>query len=144
MNIRTRHRHNAGFSYVEVLVATVLVAVTLVPAIDALSSGIMAGGVHGSAVIRQQALQAKLEEVLALPFDDLDAEALAVGSYLTSTSYSDTAGSSDRRVVYLALFDVDDADSDGNALTGGEAGLMWIRVTVEGTNDAVETLTTRM
>ena len=144
MNMRVRRRNPAGFSYVEVLVATVLVALTLVPAIDALSSGIMAGGVHASAVVRQNALQAKLEEMLALPFDDLDAEALAVGSYLTPTSYSDTAGSSDRRLVFLALFDVDDADSDGNALTGGEAGLMWVRVTVEGTVDAVETLTSRM
>ncbi len=144
MRIRKRVAHTAGFSYVEVLVATVLVAVSLVPAIDALSSGIMAGGVHARAVTRQQAMQAKLEKVLALPFDVLDAEALAAGSYLTPTSYSDSAGSSDRRLVYLALFDVDDADSDGNALTGGETGLMWVRVAVEGTVDDVETLTTQM
>ena len=144
MSIHPRLCNTAGFSYVEVLVATALVAVSLVPAIDALHGGIMAGGVHADAVTRQQALQAKLEEVLALPFDDLDAEALAAGSYLTPTGYSDTPGTSDRRLVYLALFDVDDADSDGNALTGGEAGLMWVRIAVEGTVDAVETLTTQL
>lgn len=140
--MRSHVKRAAGFSYVEVLIATVLVATSLVPAIEALSSGIMAGGVHATAVTRQQALHGKLEEMLALPFDDLDAAALAAGSYLTATSYSDLPGTKDRRLVYLALFDVDNLDSDSNSLTDGEAGLMWVRVAVEGAIDAVETLTT--
>jgi type II secretory pathway pseudopilin PulG len=144
MSTRTPVERVAGFSYVEVLVATVLVSVSLVPAIEALNSGITGGGVHAQAVSRQQAMQAKLEEVLALPFDDLDAEALAAGSYLAPTSYSDAPGANDRRLVYLARYDVDNADSDGNALTGGEAGLVWVRVAVAGTVHAVETLTRRM
>lgn len=144
MKFPTAARITAGFSYVEVLVATSLVAISLVPAIEALNSGIIAGGVHSQALTHQHALQSTLEEVLALPFDDLDTEALAVGSYLVPTSYSDAPGSNNRRLVYLARFDIDDADSDGNNLTGGEAGLMWVRVATEGTVDALETLTTRM
>ena len=103
----------------------------------------MAGGIHAEAVNRQSSIQAKLEEVLALPFDTVDAAALAAGSYLTASSFSDTPGTPERLLVYLARFDTDNNDSDGNALTGGEAGLLWVRVEVEGTVDALETLTAR-
>ncbi len=37
-----------GFSYVEVLVASMLVAVTLAPAINALQTGILSTGIHQS------------------------------------------------------------------------------------------------
>lgn len=130
----------SGFSYVEVLIATALVAISLVPAIDALHSGIMAGSVHGDSVRRHAAVQSRMEELLAMPFDTLDAAALTAGSYLTPTSLSDPGGTSDRRLVYLARFDTDNADADNNTRTGGEAGLLWLRVEVEGALDALETL----
>ena len=72
-----RRRRSAGFSYVEVLIATTLVALALAPAIDALISGIQGAGIHVSMTEEHYHLVGRLEEVLAEPFDDLDAEALA-------------------------------------------------------------------
>ena len=39
-------RVNAGFSYVEVLIATVLISVSLVPAMEALRTGLLGSGIH--------------------------------------------------------------------------------------------------
>jgi Tfp pilus assembly protein PilV len=66
-----------GFSYVEVLVATVLIATALVPALDALQPGIQASQIHHVQTENRYLLTAKMEAVLAEPFADLDAAAVA-------------------------------------------------------------------
>ena len=130
-----------GFSYVEVLVATVLVAICLVPALEALQTGIQGAAVHESDTVNKNRLSAKLEEVLAAPLSDLDAAALAAGDTTTPTSYSDTAGTTDRRLVYLSRFDGDNADADDDPFTGVDEGLIWVRVAIENSAHALETLT---
>ena len=59
----------AGFSYVEVLIATMLIAVCLVPALEALHTGLLGSGIHRDSVEEHYHLQAKLEEMLAQPID---------------------------------------------------------------------------
>jgi hypothetical protein len=82
-----------------------------------------------------------MEQLLATPHAALDAAALAVGSAVAPTSYSDAAGTPQRRLVFIARYDVDNADADGNGLTGGDAGLLWLKVAIEGQPaDAIETL----
>ena len=130
-----------GFSYIEVLVATVLIIVSLVPALEALQTGIHANQVFNSQSLNHHALVAKIEEVIAKPFDELAPQAAAAGGPTTPTGLSDTPGTSDRRLVYLALYDGDNADADANFFTGGDSDLMWIRVTIENSNHAMETLT---
>ena len=137
----SRERLRGGFSYVEVLLATLLVAMSLVPALEALQTGILGGGVHESQTLLHYHLTSKLEEVLAQPLPDLEAEALASGG--APTSYSDPAGSANRRLVYLSEYDGDDADGDGDPFTGADAGLVWLRVEIEATPHALETLTSR-
>jgi hypothetical protein len=124
---------------VEVLVATVIVAVSLVPALEALQIGILGADVHESRVTLHYHLAGKLEEVLARPFADLAVEAVAAAG--SPTAYSDAAGAPDRRLVYLAGYDGDDADGDGDPFTGADPGLLWVRVEIESTPYVLETLT---
>jgi len=131
----------SGLTYVEVLIATVLMVVALVPAIDALSPAIQGSGIHQSETALHYHLSAGLEDVLAAPFDSLDTEAQALGDpTAVSPLFSDTAGSTDRRLVYLSRYDADNADGDNDVFTGTDEGLIWVRVEVETTSHALETL----
>lgn len=136
-----RRRGQAGISYLEVLIATVLLVVSLLPALEALRTGVEGAAVHESLAVRRHALLSKLEEVLAQPIPALEAAAAAAGGPGSPTSYSDPPGTDDRRLVYLARYDADDADGDADPFTGGDAGLLWVRVAIEKSPHAIETLT---
>jgi hypothetical protein len=143
----TRHsqtsagKNEQGLSYVEVLIATVLVMVSLVPAIEALHPAIQGAGIHETEVGLHFHLTARLENVLAEPFVTLDAEAQALADPTAiSAEFSDAAGSTNRRLVFVSRYDADNADADNNPFTGVDEGLLWIRVEVENTSQALETL----
>ena len=134
-------RRMAGLTYVELLIATLLIVVALVPAIDALRPAVQGSGINQSETALHYHLIAGLEDVLAGPFGELDSEAQALGDPTVSSALlSDTAGSTDRRLVYLSLYDADNADGDNNPFTGIDEGLIWVRVEVEGTSHALQTL----
>ena len=134
----------AGFSYVEVLVATVLIAVSLVPAIEAFSPGMNSAGYTESLVEDRYQLTAKLEEVLAASFTDIDTAATAAGSPTITSTYSDTVTYSDGRQiirnVFLSRYDGDNADANNNPFDGIDAGLIWVRVEISGTPLSFESL----
>lgn len=132
-----------GFSYIEVLVAMSLITIALAPMLEALTDGLRSTAGHRTLVEDHYHVLGKVEEVLALSFAKLDAEAVAVASPTMPTAFSDTVGTPRRRLVYLARYDGDDADGDADPFTGGDDGLVWVRVKVEGTAHALETLTTR-
>ncbi len=132
-----------GLSYVEVLVATVLVAISIAPALTALNGGLTASGVHESHIADHYHLMAKVEDVLAEPVADLSTAASAAGNPSTPTSYSDSAGADRRRLVFLSRYDGDNADGDDDPFTGVDDDLLWLRVEIEGTAHAFETLTSR-
>ena len=136
--------HRAGFAYIEVLLATLLIVVTLLPALEALHPAVAGAGFHGSRVEDHYRLAARMEELLAEPFIDLDDAATAAGSETTPTTYSDTVTHTDGRQitrnVYLSRYDADNADTDNNPFTGTEDDLLWIRVEIAGTTDGLETL----
>lgn len=138
-------RRQTGLSYTEVLVATALIALLLTPALEALDTGLNGGRTQQGLGEERQLLQAKLDDVLALPFATLDAAAQAAGGTTTATSLSDTVSLSDggslTRQVYLSRYDGDNADADGDPFTGTDTGLIWVRVTLDGTSLAAETLT---
>lgn len=135
---RQRSRRSAGFSYVEVLVAVLVLVVSLPPAIEALRTGMTAGQVHESLLTLRGRLSSRMEEVLARPFSELAAAALAAGG--GPTSYSDAPGSPERLVVLLSFYDGDDADADGDPFTGADPDLLWVRVEAEGTSYAFQSL----
>lgn len=143
-----------GVSYVEVLVATVLLAIVLVPAIQALHTGMLGAEIHASSVNEHYAALTRMEEVLAEPQSVLVAAAGIAGDEDTPTGYSDADGSPDRRIVYIALYDAEDADGDGDVFTvpdpnidgdndpyTGYVGVLWVRVEIEGSVTWFETLT---
>jgi hypothetical protein len=131
--VRDRNRRLAGFSYVEVLLATALLALALVPALEALEIGIRGGGVHEAELGLHYRARGALEAVLVQPFYELQAEAVAAGG--APSAYSDPPGTPDRRVVTLSGYD---ADGD----TSPDAGLLHVRVEIEATAHVLETLTT--
>lgn len=138
-----RRRATAGFSYVEVLVATAIVAVALSPALDALWTGVMASSLAGAQVADSYHVFGRFEDVLAEPFASLEAAALAAGDEGTPSSYSDAAGASRRRLVFLSPYDGDDADADGDPWSGTDGDLLWVRVELDASNVALETLVIR-
>ncbi len=129
---------SAGFSYLEVLVATVVLAIALVPAVEALRHGILGAAVHERVVAQRHHASGLLEEVLAEPFSALAAAATPTAG--TPTAYSDPVGTPERRLVYLRLYDADDDDND--PFSNPEPDLLWVRVEIEGTAVGLETLVT--
>ncbi len=137
----TVYRH-AGLSYIEVLVATVLLAVALVPMLEALQPGLQGSEIHRNQAAVHFTLRGKMEEVLAEPFESLAAEALAAGDATTPTPYSD-AGAAVPHNVFLSQWDADNADADDDGFSGTEDDLIWVRVaTTDGVTD-LQTLVSR-
>ena len=135
-------RIQAGLSYVEVMVATLLIAVALVPMLDALQPGLQGAQIHRDRAEIRFVLAGKIEQVLAESFDDLDAAATAAGDFKVPTAYSDTAASVPHE-VFIWRWDVDDADGDGDGLTGGEDDILWIRVATTDELTELQTLISR-
>ena len=131
-------RSQAGLSYIEVLIATMLIAVSLVPAVEALRGGIFGASLHQDAAADHYALKAKMEEVLAEPYALLDSAAVAAGSEKTPTSYSDPSGSTKRRLVYLSRY-----DPSTQGFTAFDTGVLWVHVRFESRAGELETLTAR-
>lgn len=148
-----------GISYIEVMVASVLIAISLVPALEALQVGINGADIHKNYAVDHYQLVSKFEDVLAKPFNELlDSAAVAV-SNTTPTIYSEAAGIANRRIVYISYYDAADSDADGNPFTiadadsdfdnnpytGGDVDidLLWVRVEIEGTAHVMETLVSR-
>ena len=127
-----RARRTGGFSYVEVLIATVLITLALVPALESLELGIRGSEIHEAELVRHHHLVARLEEVLAQPWSDLENEEQAAGG--AASAYSDPPGTPDRRLVFLTGFD---ADGD----TQPDPGILHVRAEIEATDHVLETLT---
>lgn len=136
-------RRQSGLTLVEVLVSVLLLAVVLVPAMRALQTGVVGANVHGDIASGHYRLTSRLEELLAEPFADLSNAAIAAGASTTPSSYSEPAGPPGRLLVYLSLYDGDNADADGDTFTGTEPDLLWIRVDIEDSVHTLETITAR-
>ena len=138
-----RGRDCHGLSYVEVLVAVALLAVCLVPVLEALQPAMLGTSISESLVTEQARLQSRFEEVLAEPFSHLEAAAAVAASPAVATNYSDVPGTEDRLLVYIGPYDGDNADGDSNPFTDTDADLLWVRVVAEDSGHARECLVSR-
>ena len=79
-----------------------------------------------------------MEVVLANRFATLDAAAMAAGNSPSAivAAYSDAAGTKDRLIVNLYRY-------DGSAPTASDTGLLWVKVSIEGSALALNTLRSR-
>jgi len=135
-------QRQAGFSYMELLIATLLIVILLVPALDAMQSGVQGSGIHTELARNQYRMISKMEQTLALPFGQLlkQANLVADPTVLIPAPFSDPAGTESRRLVFLARYDGDDADGDNDPFTGTDEGLLWVRVTIEDGPRSLETV----
>ncbi len=131
---------NDGFSYTEILVSIVLISIALIPTIESIQIAHTGSSVYQSLSTQHYHLSSKIEEVLAQPYSSLESAAILAGAPNIPTSYSDSAGENNRRLVFLSLYDGDNEDSDDDPFTGTDAGLLWVRVSIEGTSKQFETL----
>lgn len=129
-----------GFSYIEALIATFIIGLSLVPAMEALQAGGQGAVIHTQQNIDRPLLASKVEQLLASEYNVLGA---AVAGPTSPSSLSDTVVSSDgrslQRQVYLAFYD----GEPGDPFAGAETGLLWLRVELAGTAQALETLVTQ-
>ena len=132
-----------GFGYIEALVAVALLAVALIPALEALTNVTRNAPVADHDDALWMAVSSKLNEISGTRFDSLDYYANAAGSPTTASSLSDAWGTSPRVLVYLSRYDGDNADGDNNAFTGTDADLIWIRAAIADTPVELVTLVTR-
>ncbi len=153
----TRLEQQAGFSYVEVLVSMVLIAIMLVPAMDALRSGIKSTEVQGNLSEQHDRLHDKMEFLMSESHNALVAAAEEAGDEQTiSPTYSDASGTENRIVVYVALYNPTDSgdpfnllgldldlDLDGNPYTGESSDMIWIKAALEQDQYAIEALRLR-
>jgi hypothetical protein len=118
--------------------------------------GLDSAGVQSRAALLEQRAAGTMETVLAEPFSSLRAAAASAGAPTMPSSYSDAAGATDRMLVYLSYYDAGDSDGDGNPFTlldpnaDGDGNpytgtspritLLWVRVAIEGTALAFESL----
>ena len=132
-----------GLTLIEVLVSMVLLSILLIPAIQAIQTGVAGADVHADVTSSHYRIASRLEEILTEPFADLSDAAIAAGSATTSSSYSDAAGPPARLLVYMSLYDGDNADADDNVFTGVDPDLLWVRVEIENSVFSLETVTAR-
>lgn len=148
MNVR-----QSGLTYVEVLIATAIIAMALVPALEALHTMMLGTEIFQSSSEEHYVAVSRMEELLAESHGSLVAAAALAGSPSTPSSYSDPVATPARRLVYLGLYDADNLDGDNNVFTvldpnvdgdndpyTGFTGLVWVRVEVEGSVNAFESL----
>lgn len=135
--------HPRGFSYVEILLSVVLLTVLLVPALQALQSGV-AGGQSPSLAARQLTLRDKMEQVLAKPFADLYTQTYLAGGNTTSANgpFSDPVGAPGRRNVVLYRYDASPGALNPNP---NDTGLVFVSVyyEAEGSANGLNTLVGR-
>ena len=132
-------RHQAGLSYAEVLVAVIIIAVTVVPASNALRGAMHTANADTAATINHYRVVGKLDEILAQPFAVLSPHAAGPSA---TTAFSDAPATANRRLVFISAYDGDNADADNDPFTGTDMGLLWIRVEIEGTGTGVQSLMT--
>jgi len=130
--VSRRQKRSAGFSYLEVLVATALLALALVPALEALEGAVRGAGIAETETRRHHRLVARLESVLAESLIALEIEAIATAG-APSDWLSDPPGTAGRRIVTLTPFD---ADGDSTP----DPGIVRVDVRVEATEHAISSL----
>ena len=134
----------AGLSYLEVMVALVLLAVCALPAADAIRSGLRAGEAGAVQARELRCVKSRMETVLAESYDDLSA---AVKGGTEPSSYSLPAdpgpdGECGVRKVYIAKYVHPYGTAIGEVLAANsDAEDTLLIVTVSGTDGAYPLVT---
>lgn len=143
---RSLRHDQRGLSYVEVLIAVVIVAVCLAPMVDALRDGVRAAGTQRDYTINQQRLKSCFELVLAKSFTTLDNAAQAnlgipavpVPALGLDPLCANNPAPLPPDPLLITLYRY-----DGSVKTDLDKGLLWIKVAIEGSSLQLNTLKSR-
>lgn len=135
----SRASHLRGMTYPEVLAAVLMLAILLIPAMDALRTALSSSKNHEQLLLQHYALRSKIENLLARSFGELEinANGEAIPSSL-SDNYLMANGTTVEREVFIAAHDIDNADADNNPRTGTDNGALWLRVSIPNSNYSIE------
>ncbi|MFK7914920.1 MAG: hypothetical protein AB8B93_13465 [Pseudomonadales bacterium] len=124
-------RAERGYAYVEILLAVSLLAISLAPMLESLANGLRQQRLQADYEAAALRAQSRLQTLQAISFATLSSEALSVGDPAIASGYSDPTSLDPRVLVFLSLYDHDNADADSDPFTGGDADLLWMRVATE-------------
>ncbi len=136
MSLLIKTQRQSGFTYVEIMITVAVIAIAILPIMDALQTSAQASGYQRQHVALHYHLMGGMESVLAESYTALEAEII---NSTTASSFSDASGTSDRRLVYLSKYDIDNVDLDNDVFTGTD-DVIWVKTELEGTNHSFETL----
>jgi len=144
---RSLRRHQLGLSYIEVLIAVVIIAVCLAPATDALRDGVRSAGAQLAYTKNQQRLKSCFEVVLAKGFATLDTAAqanLGIPAAPVPAISLDPSCANDPDPLHPDPLLMILYRYNGSAKTDEDTGLLWIKVAIEGSNLQLDTLKSRI
>ncbi|MFK8067957.1 MAG: hypothetical protein AB8D52_06910 [Gammaproteobacteria bacterium] len=133
-----KKQQQSGFSYFEIMITVAVVVISILPIMDSLQVSVKASEVQREYVSSHYHLMAKMEEVLAESYTSLEAAIISSESG-GPPIFSDPSGSSDRRIVYLSKYDIDNADSDNDPSTGKDE-VIWVKTIIANSNHEFVTL----
>ena len=119
----------SGFSLIELVLAVLIMGMALVPMLESLGSAFDPSSSVEAQVLLNNAARAKMEEVLAMPYSDVNVS----GSGNPSPILSDVItvqGESLARDVYVVLWD-GDGDGNGSPEVSGLPDADLKKITVE-------------
>lgn len=123
----------AGFAYVEILIAVVLLALCALPAANAVRNGLNAVEIVPTRANELRCMRDLMETVLAKPYADL--LAAKKGKQPTSLSVADQVNGCVERQVYIDVYEQDGSDD-----TAKSTALLRIDVVSSKTDFAFTTL----
>jgi Tfp pilus assembly protein PilV len=132
--MRSRNKNQmTGFSYVEVLVAIILLMISIVPAMEALRAATSGATSHQDMLNTELQLKNKMEELLASSYFRLEYDALTAGNTFTAVlpapSYSDpTTVTTNRLLVHAARYDLTATATPATT----DKGMLWLQVEIQG------------
>lgn len=130
-------RSQTGLSYVEVLISVIILGFSVMPINSAIQTSMQVTNADIEATSDHYRIVGLLEDVLAQPFSTV---AAAAAGQTTPSIYSDPIATPNRRLVFIAQYDGDNADTDNDPFTGGDSDLLWVRVEIEGTVQSLTSL----
>ena len=146
------HRKILGFSYTEVLIATALISISLVPALNALNGNtLLFNQLKNSSDFHNQRVS-YMETILSMPYRELYRHAADINSRSNKSNLSDPI---QQLSVYIGFHDLDNIDTDDDTETIDDDNLdgdsnpftnnttpintLWIKVVLD--NDPEELIT---
>jgi Tfp pilus assembly protein PilV len=123
----------AGFAYIEVLVAVLLLALCALPAANAIKNGLNAADAAPNRVAALRCMRDKMEAVLAEPYANL--LAARKGKPSATAYYEAAGGGCVERQVYIDVY-----PPNGSVDASGWTGLLRVDVVSPDTNYSFTTL----